>query len=151
MNVQKVIDELNKALSLEYASVIQGLQHSFLVQGLFRESIAPMLRDHAEESFKHAKILGDKIVALGGLPTVEPAPVKQASDLVEMLKQDLALAREVYEHYESLLKMVQDDTPLRIMVENFVETEKKDCEELEKLLEIRKIRVKDKEVTFRVK
>src|SRR3990172_1168204 len=103
MNVQKVIDELNKALSLEYASVIQGL---------FRESIAPMLRDHAEESFKHAKILGDKIVALGGLPTVEPAPVKQASDLVEMLKQDLALAREVYEHYESLLKMVQDDTPL---------------------------------------
>src|SRR3989304_4584269 len=73
MNVQKVIDELNKGLSLEYASVIQGLQHSFLVQGLFRESIAPMLRDHAEESFKHAKILGDKIVALGGLPTVEPA------------------------------------------------------------------------------
>jgi bacterioferritin (cytochrome b1) len=68
-----------------------------------------------------------------------------------MLKQDLALAREVYEHYESLLKMVQDDTPLRVMVENFVETEKKDCEELEKLLELKKIRVKDKELTFRVK
>jgi bacterioferritin len=151
MNVQKVIDELNKALSLEYASVIQGLQHSFLVHGLFRESISPMLKGHAEESFKHARMLGEKIVALGGLPTVEPAPVKQASDLVEMLKQDLELAREVYEHYESLLKIVMDDTPLRVMIEGLAETEKTDCEKLEKLLELKKIKVKDKELTFKVK
>jgi bacterioferritin (cytochrome b1) len=77
--------------------------------------------------------------------------VKQASDLVEMLKQDLELAKEVYEHYESVLKLVQDDTPLRVMIENLVETEKTDCEELEKILELKKIRVKDKELTFRVK
>ncbi|GIW47279.1 MAG: hypothetical protein KatS3mg078_1156 [Deltaproteobacteria bacterium] len=151
MDVKKVIDGLNKALSLEYASIIQGLQHSFLVQGLFRESIAPMLREHAEESFKHAKMLGEKIVALGGLPTVEPAPIKQATELTEMLKQDLELAYQVYEHYESLLKLVQDDTPLRVMIENFVLTEKEDCEELEKVLELKKIKVKDKEVKFQVK
>jgi bacterioferritin len=151
MDVKKVIDGLNKALSLEYASIIQGLQHSFLVQGLFRESIAPMLRKHAEESFKHAKMLGDKIVALGGLPTVEPGPIKQATDITEMLKQDLELAYQVYEHYESLLKLVQDDTPLRVMIENFVETEKEDCEELEKLLEVKKIKVKEKELKFKVK
>ncbi len=151
MDVKKVIDGLNKALSLEYASIIQGLQHSFLVQGLFRESIAPMLREHAEESFKHAKMLGEKIVALGGLPTVEPAPIKQATELTEMLKQDLELAYQVYEHYESLLKLVQDDTPLRVMIENFVLTEKEDCEELEKLLELKKIKVKEKEVKFQVK
>ncbi|GBD37894.1 hypothetical protein HRbin37_00134 [bacterium HR37] len=151
MDVKKVIDGLNKALSLEYASIIQGLQHSFLVQGLFRESIAPMLREHAEESFKHAKMLGEKIVALGGLPTVEPAPIKQATELTEMLKQDLELAYQVYEHYESLLKLVQDDTPLRVMIENFVLTEKEDCEELEKVLELKKIKVKEKEVKFQVK
>jgi len=151
MDLKKVIDGLNKGLSLEYASIIQGLQHSFLVQGLFRESISPMLRGHAEESLKHAKMLGEKIGALGGLPTVEPAPVKQASDLMEMLKQDLGLAYQVYEHYESLLKLVQDDTPLRVMIENLVEAEKEDCEELEKILELKKIKVKEKELKFSVK
>ena len=151
MDLKKVIDGLNKGLSLEYASIIQGLQHSFLVQGLFRESIAPMLSGHAEESLKHAKMLGEKIAALGGLPTVEPAPVKQATDLTEMLKQDLELAYQVYEHYESLLKLVQDDTPLRVMIENMVEAEKEDCEELEKILELKKIKVKDKQLRFSVK
>ena len=151
MDLKKVIDGLNKGLSLEYASIIQGLQHSFLVQGLVRESIAPMLRGHAEESLKHAKMLGEKIAALGGLPTVEPAPIKQATDLTEMLKQDLELAYQVYEHYESLLKLVQDDTPLRVMIENMVEAEKEDCEELEKILELKKIKVKDKQLKFSVK
>jgi len=96
-------------------------------------------------------MLGEKIAALGGLPTVEPAPVKQASDLMEMLKQDLGLAYQVYEHYESLLKLVQDDTPLRVMIENLVEAEKEDCEELEKILELKKIKVKEKELKFSVK
>ncbi|MGQ0792845.1 MAG: ferritin-like domain-containing protein [Deltaproteobacteria bacterium] len=151
MDLKKVIEGLNKGLSLEYASLIQGLQHSFLVQGLFRESISPMLRGHAEESFKHAKMLGDKIVALGGLPTVEPSTVRQASDLTEMLKQDLELAYEVYNHYESVLLLVQDDTPLRVMIENLVEAEKEDCEELEKILEMKTIKVKDKELKFKAK
>ncbi|MGH7792531.1 MAG: hypothetical protein ACREOB_09500, partial [Thermodesulfobacteriota bacterium] len=82
---------------------------------------------------------------------VEPAAVKQATDLMEMLKQDLELAYQVYEHYESLLRLVQDDTPLRVMIENLVEAEKEDCEELEKILELKKIKVKDKELKFSVK
>src|ERR671914_1848933 len=90
----KLIESLNRALSFELTAVIQYMQHSFLVTGAEREVYRSYFRDQSEESHDHAKTLGDKIVALGGVPTVEPAMIRQATELKEMLKQDLELERE---------------------------------------------------------
>jgi bacterioferritin len=75
------------------------MQHSFLVTGVEREVYRSFFRDQSEESHDHAKTLGDKVVALGGVPTVEPGMIRQSTDLAEMLKQDLALEREAMEAY----------------------------------------------------
>ena len=91
---EELIENLNQALSLELAGVIQYSQHSYLVTGTEREVYKGFFRDQAEEAQDHAEFLGDKIVALGGVPTVEPAMIRQSTELKEMLKQDLELERE---------------------------------------------------------
>ena len=95
----ELVENLNKALSLELSGVIQYTQHSFLVTGVEREVYKEFFRDQAEEAHDHVEMLGDKIVALGGIPTVEPAMIRQATALTEMLKQDLELEREAMAAY----------------------------------------------------
>src|SRR5262245_18991777 len=92
-NNKSIVEGLNKALSLELAGSIQYLQHSFLVHGLQREVYKPFFTTRATECRDHAALLGEKIAALGGLPTVEPAPIKQSWEIEEMLQQDLELER----------------------------------------------------------
>src|SRR3990172_1375346 len=93
MNTAKVIDKLNDILRWEYAGLVQYLQHSFIVQDIWRDVFSDRFQESANEALKHARLIGDKIVALGGVPTVERAEVKQSADLREMLGYDLELER----------------------------------------------------------
>jgi len=146
MDVQRVIGELNKLLSMEYAGAIQYLQHSFLVHGLYRESYKGFFRSRSEGSMEHAKTIGEKIVALGGVPTVEPATIRQSEDLEEMLRQNLEFETKSLGLCKELLKLVQDDVPLRVMVENFCLEEQEHVEELEKMLSKKGVSVGVKEI-----
>jgi bacterioferritin len=125
---------LNKALSLELSGVIQYSQHSYLVTGIEREIYRGFFRDQAEEAQNHAEFLGDKIVALGGIPTVEPAMIRQSTDLKEMLKQDLELEREAMSAYMNAWNSCgEEDMPTRFWLEGQIAEEQIHIEELEKL------------------
>src|SRR5918911_1926303 len=114
----KLIEGLNRALGLELGAVIQYMQHSFLVTGIEREVYKSYFRDQSEESHGHARTLGDKIVALGGVPTVEPCIIRQSTDLAEMLKQDLAMEREALAAYMAAWEACgEQDRPTRFMLE----------------------------------
>src|SRR3954471_19436900 len=104
----ELIESLNRVLSLELAGVIQYLQHSFLVTGPEREVFKEFFRDMSGEARDHAGLLGDKIVALGGVPTVEPGEIRQSTDLAEMLKQGLELERTAMETYVAAWKACTD-------------------------------------------
>src|SRR5438552_13816962 len=78
MDRAKMIDKLNEILKWEYAGLVQYTQFSFVVQDTWREVFYKFFRDNGEEALDHAHQVGDKIVALGGVPTVERAEVKQA-------------------------------------------------------------------------
>src|SRR3712207_5280570 len=105
----ELIDSLNRVLSLELAGIIQYMQHSFLVTGQEREVFRKFFRDLSEESQDHATLLGDKIVALGGVPTVEPGEIRQSTDLSEMLRRDLELERTAMEAYVAAWKACTDN------------------------------------------
>jgi bacterioferritin len=146
MENKQVIDALNRLLSLEWAGSIQYLQHSFLVHGLWRESYKSFFTSRADECRDHAKKLGEKIVALGGLPTVEPGPIKQSRELEEMLQQDLELERTALAAYNDALKVAKDDVALRLMMETFIEEETRGVEDLEKCLSVKTVKMKEKEI-----
>ena len=149
MENQSIIEALNKALSLEWSGTIQYHQHSFLLHGLWREAYKSFFTSKASECRDHATLLGEKIAALGGLPTVEPAPIKQTRELEEMLRQDLELEKTAVDAYHEALKVAKDDVALRHMLESLIDTETRHLEQIEKLLSVKTVKMKEKEIRFR--
>lgn len=147
---EELIENLNKALSLELAGVIQYSQHSYLVTGTDREVYKDWFRDQSEEAQDHAETLGDKIVALGGVPTVEPAMIRQSTDLMEMLKQDLELEREAIAVYMAAWASCdEDDLPQKFWLEGRIADEQMHIEELEKLTSERTAKVTHERIVLR--
>jgi bacterioferritin len=146
----ELIENLNRVLGLELAAVIQYMQHSFLVTGTEREVYRSYFRKQSEESHDHATTLGDKIVALGGVPNVEPGMIRQSTDLNEMLKQDLALEREALNAYMAAWESCKDDErPTRFQLEERIYQEQLHVDELEKLTSERKANVTTEKITLR--
>jgi bacterioferritin (cytochrome b1) len=136
---QSLIDNLNEYLSLEYASVIQLMQHSYVLQGLDREPLAKLLRHHAMESMDHIGQLGDKIVALGGVPTVEVGPVEQSSQTAEMLRLDRDQHTLAVRKLGALIRKAEANVPLRVMLEEMVWEEQTFAEKIDRLLAERQV------------
>lgn len=146
----ELIENLNHALSLELAGIIQYSQHSYLVTGIEREVYKGFFRDQAEEAQDHAEKLGDKIVALGGIPTVEPAMIRQSVDLKEMLKQDLELEREAIAVYMAAWASCdEEDLPTKFWLEGQIADEQMHVEELEKLTSERRAHVNSEKIILR--
>jgi bacterioferritin len=134
MDTRKVIDKLNEIVRWEWTGIVQYTQHSFLVQDLWREVYSPMFRKSAEESMRHCHLIGDKIVALGGVPTVERGEVRQATDLAEMLRYDLDFERGAVRLYGEALHLCEDYAPLRVLLEDIILEEQDGVDHLDKLL-----------------
>ena len=87
---------------------------------------------------------------LGGIPTVElGAPIRQSTDLEEMLNQDLELERAALQAYMDAHALTDDNLPLRIMLENQIEAEQEDIEELEMYLGMVQTSGLEREVNLR--
>jgi bacterioferritin len=150
MGRAELVENLNKALSFELAGVIQYSQHSYLVTGFDREIFKDYFRDQAEEAQEHAESLGDKIVALGGIPTVEPSMIRQSADTQEMLKQDLELEREAMAAYMAAWASCDDqDMPQKFWLEERIADEQLHIEELEKLTGERNAKVNTEKIILR--
>ena len=146
----ELLENLNQALSLELSGVIQYSQHSYLVTGIEREIYRGFFRDNAGEAQDHAETLGDKIVALGGIPTVEPAMIRQSTELKEMLKQDLELERDAMGAYMAAWSSCgEDDLPTKFWLEERIAEEQLHVEELEKLTSERISKVNSEKIILR--
>lgn len=133
MDNTKVVEKLNAILRWEWTGLAQYAQYGYVVHGLWRETYAGMFHSSAEECFRHANQIAAKIVALGGVPTIERGKVNQTNDLEEMLGHSLAFEQEAVNLYTSALKMELDD-PLRVLLEDLVLEEQDGVDELSKIL-----------------
>lgn len=138
MDTKKVIEKLNEALRHEWTGVAQYAQAGFVVAGLFREVYAGKFYDSAKESFKHAQMVGEKIVALGGVPTVERNAVKQSDDLLELLQIGLEFESKAVKVYTELLALTESDRALTIFVEDLLKQEQDGVDEFTRILRSQK-------------
>ena len=106
--MQALIDHLNEILKHEWTGVAQYSQAGFIVEGIWREVFADKFLDDAKESFGHAKLVGNKIVALGGVPTATRNEVKQSRDLQEVLTFSLAFETKAVEMYSAAIKLAEE-------------------------------------------
>src|SRR5215470_13879300 len=128
---EKLISVLNEAVSLEYTAAIQYNQHSMLLTGRDKLLFEEIFQHHSKESLGHAKMWGDRIVYLGGVPKAEIGSIRQSTDITEMLEMDLEVEKKAVEIYSRAHKACKHE-PTQYMLENHILDEDKDVEELQK-------------------
>jgi bacterioferritin len=136
MEKDALLEKLNEILRWEYAGLVQYTQFSFVVRGPLRQVYHEFFRENGEEALGHAHKVGDKIVALGGVTTVERAEVKQSLDLTEMLEYSLEIERKHVTLYTEALDLLGPrDVALRNLLEDICLDEQNGVDHLEKILQ----------------
>jgi len=138
MTTDQIIARLQAILENELAGAMMYLHYSFYVYGHARIPITSWLRSQSSEGMDHATLVGDKIAAFGGSPTTFPAANKFAprfESLDDMLRQALAVEKEVFNQYISLARDLGDEhVGLRLFLEAQATEETGHIEEVEAML-----------------
>ncbi|HPC25920.1 MAG TPA: ferritin-like domain-containing protein [Paludibacteraceae bacterium] len=72
VDVNKLLEMLNAALSEEWLAYYQYWIGAMLMEGPMRSEIEPELLIHANEELSHAELIVDRIIQLGGTPVLNP-------------------------------------------------------------------------------
>lgn len=132
----KVMELLNKVYISEMSGVIRYMHYSFMIMGHNRIPIQKWLRDQSTESMAHAVMIGEKITALGGHPSMDIPAVKETNhhSVNSLLEESLEHEKEGLELYKKLVKAAGTDIAIEEMAREFVRTETEHIEEVEKML-----------------
>lgn len=105
---QDFLRGLNEDLAYEYAAVITYRTYASSVQGRARLELREFFEGEIPDELAHAQILADRIVALGGTPTVEPTEVKRAGNAQAMLENALQDEIDTIERYVERRKQAEE-------------------------------------------
>jgi bacterioferritin len=73
MDVNELLNLLNKALSDEWLAYYQYWVGAKVVKGPMKDAVISELQLHATEELGHAELLAIRIIQLGGVPVLSPA------------------------------------------------------------------------------
>lgn len=131
-----LIEGLNEDLANEYTAIISYLLFSRLANGRGRLELAGFFEAEIADELEHAKYLSQKIVALGGTPTTQPAPVQLSQDNHEMLELSLQAEKDTIARYTKRIDQADKagELGLKVELENLVAEETRHKEDLERVL-----------------
>lgn len=136
MDKQALIDALNEDLANEYAAIIQYVQYAAKVRGIWRTELRTFFQAEIPDEQLHAQYLADKIAAMGGEPTTQPAAVRHANTAEEMLQAVLSAELDAVARYTARVKQADDlgEVALRVQLENFIADEQTHAQEVQQIL-----------------
>jgi bacterioferritin len=136
MDKQTLIDNLNKDLAGELGAIIQYITYAAKATGPYRPQLAQFFLTEVADEQLHAQFLANKIVALGGEPTTQPAPVPPAATNKEMLEAVLAAEQQARKDYTQRAEEADafGDKGLAVQLEDMVRDESGHSEETERML-----------------
>ena len=105
---EELVNLLNEDLSREYQAIIAYVVYSQVIKGAAYMNIAAELAVHAAEELNHALIIADQIDYLGGMPTVQPKPVKTSDKATDMLQFDLDNETVTIKNYRERVKQCEE-------------------------------------------
>ncbi|HEY5312655.1 MAG TPA: ferritin-like domain-containing protein [Pirellulales bacterium] len=103
----ELIRLLNEDLAREYQAIIAYVNYSQVLKGAAYMNIAAELEVHAAEELAHALKISKQIDYLGGMPTVQPKPVKTSKKAEEMLRFDLDNELETIANYRVRIRQAE--------------------------------------------
>ncbi|MEX1055191.1 MAG: ferritin-like domain-containing protein [Rhodothermales bacterium] len=142
MQVEAKVDKetlvrgLNEDLAHEYQAVIMYTTYAAMASGIHRPILKEFFEAEIPEELQHAQFLAQKITALGGTPTTEPAPLDLVTNTREMLKQIRDAEAETIERYAERRAQAEEYLDLGLVndIEDIISDETRHKEETEKLL-----------------
>lgn len=72
LDVKKVIELLNKAFADEWLAYYQYWVGAQVIKGPMKSAVIAELVEHAQDELRHAQMLSDRILQLGGEPLLDP-------------------------------------------------------------------------------
>ena len=133
---KKLLEGLNEDLANEYTAIISYMLYSKMVHGHARLELGPFFESEIADELTHAQFLAQKIVALGGTPTAEPAPVKLPKDNKGMLQAALQAEKDTIARYTQRVQEAEaaGEVGLKVDLEELLSDETGHKEELERIL-----------------
>ncbi len=115
VDYDELIKTLNIAFAEEWLAYYQYWLGALLAVGPHRTSIAEEFNEHANEELKHANMIANRIIELGGTPVLSPEKWGETAICryeepsnpytVELLKQNLISERCAIARYEKICEM----------------------------------------------
>ena len=136
LDTEQMIDRLNEDLAHELCAMIEYLTYAVKVTGPYRPQLSQFFLAEVPDEQLHAQYLANKIVALGGEPTTDPAPIPKASGNREMLEAVLEAELDAGRRYTERAQEAEEfgDKGLSVQLEDFVRDEANHAEETERIL-----------------
>lgn len=135
-NQKEVLKRLNEIMTLELSGVTRYLHYSLMITGPNRIPVVSWFRAQATEALTHAQMIGEKITALGGHPTMTVKEVPETNDhnVVHILKESLEYEKAALKKYEQLLPLCKGNISLEEMIRTFCKNEQEHVEEVMKMI-----------------
>ncbi|MBO9666371.1 MAG: bacterioferritin [Bdellovibrio sp.] len=135
---KKIVDLLNEIIEMEVSGVMRYLHYALMIKGPNRIPIVKWFHDQANEGYAHASLIGEKITAYGGHPSlkVTPVPETKTHKVLDILAESLEFEEKTLAKYRELLTHVGDDVALEELIRGQVRLETEHCEEVRKMLDV---------------
>lgn len=136
-DVDAAIDQLNRILEMELATIVYYTHYAFMIYGHARIPIRSWFNEQATESLVHAQEAGDMIVHLGGRPdmAIEDLPKTHHNTIDEILTEAVEREEAGCQLYRDLLGMIKDkSTVLEEYATRMVATEAMHVSEMRLML-----------------
>jgi bacterioferritin len=145
-DVNEIIEMLNKAYADEWLAYYQYWIGAKIVKGPMKDAVMAELIQHSLDELRHAGLIADRIIQIGGIPLVSPpewithcncsyqAPIDP--EVIEILKQNISGERCAITAYSKLLDKTRVDDPVTYnMVLQILQDEVMHEEDLQNLSE----------------
>jgi bacterioferritin len=125
---QALIDALNDDLANEYSAIIQYIQYSAKVRGPWRTELKTFFQAEIPDEQMHA--------ALGGNPTTQAGPVREANSAEEMLRAVMDAERDALQRYTERAQQADamGEIALKVQLENMIMDEQGHMQEVQQIL-----------------
>jgi bacterioferritin len=131
-----LLKKLDEILEMEISGTVRYLHYSLMIKGPNRIPIVKFFRDQATEAFQHAAVIGEKITALGGHPSLKVEAIKETGkhDVMDILRESMEQEKRAVQLYRDLLNLCGDDIAIEELAREMIRLEVEHIEEVEKML-----------------
>ncbi|TQD25340.1 ferritin-like domain-containing protein [Methanolobus vulcani] len=122
LDVNELIDLLNRALADEWLAYYQYWIGAKVIKGPMREAATAELIEHANDELRHADMVSNRIVQLGGTPVLSPQEwyditncgyeAPEDSFVKKILEQNIKGEQCAIQVYSNILEKVKDKDPV---------------------------------------